>query len=70
MDEEGAALYVAMNAGTTSYRWYKPKGAHTGKYIEVETWMVHIIPCARWDSGSQRLHVVSHQLHDGSTLPV
>jgi hypothetical protein len=63
MDEEGAAPYVAMNAGTTSYRWYKPKGAQTGKYIEVETWQVHVIPCARWDSGSQRLHVVSPQLH-------
>jgi hypothetical protein len=63
LGEEGAAIYVAIYTSTTSCRWYRAKGAKTGKYIEVETWQVHVIPCARWDSGSQRLHVVSPQLH-------
>ena len=65
MGEEQTVLYVSIYPSTISHRWYRARGAKTGEYIEVETWQVHVIPCAFWDSASQRLHVVSLQRHHG-----
>jgi hypothetical protein len=36
-----------------------------GRVIEVVTWQVIFIPCAKLDSEVQMLHVVSEQGHDG-----
>jgi hypothetical protein len=40
-------------------------GVPKGKIIEVLTWEVHFIPCARWSHDLQKLHVLLETLHDG-----
>ena len=65
MGEEGAAEYCEVAPCGISYRWYRWKGNPIGSYLEVVTWEVHFIPCAKWNSDSQRLHVLLEPLHDG-----
>jgi hypothetical protein len=62
MGEEAAAEYCGMGPHTISHQWYRAKGNPIGEYIEVLTWEVYFIPCARWDINIQRLHIVSEKM--------
>jgi hypothetical protein len=46
-----------MGPHTISHQWYRAKGNPIGEYIEVLTWEVYFIPCARWDINFQRLYI-------------
>jgi hypothetical protein len=61
MGEQVAAEYCTVTPCVISYR---PQNTKSGTFIEVVTWQVTFIQCAKLDIEVQMLHVVSEQGHD------